>query len=97
MAWSIVRPSHFAQNFAEAVALLGHAAGREFAFADQAPEAHVGRLRACGTPEGYVTWRMAMLGGIRSGADPYVSDGVPWVLGRPATSVSPRLLPRVRR
>lgn len=58
MAWSIVRPSHFAQNFAEAVALLG---------------------------------------GIRSGADPYVSDGVPRVLGRPATSVSPRLLLRVRR
>ncbi|HEX6953745.1 MAG TPA: NAD(P)H-binding protein [Agromyces sp.] len=143
VAWSIVRPSHFAQNFteamfvpvdgavvapvgdgaepfvdvedvaevaatlltdpaferevvevsgpeaidfAEATALLGHAAGREFAFADEAPEAHVERLRAAGTPEGYVAWRMAMLGGIRSGADSYVSDGVPRVLGRPATS-----------
>ncbi|MBM7503750.1 NAD(P)H-binding protein [Agromyces aurantiacus] len=75
-----------AVDFAEAVSLLGRAARREIAFADESPEQHVERLRAAGTPEGYVTWRMAMLGGIRSGADAYVSDGVPRVLGRPATS-----------
>lgn len=75
-----------AVDFAEAVALLSRAVGRKFAFADESPERHVERLRASGTPDGYVTWRMAMLGGIRSGADAYVSDGVPQVLGRPATS-----------
>lgn len=141
--WSILRPSHFAQNFTEAmfvpvdgvvvapvargkqafvdvedlaevaavlltnpdfesdvvevsgpeaigfdaaVALLGDSAGQPFAFVDETPEQHVERLRAAGTPEGYITWRMAMLGGIRSGRDSRVSDGVPRVLGRPATS-----------
>jgi hypothetical protein len=44
------------------------------------------RLRAAGTPELYVTWRMAMLDGIRSGDDARLSDGVERVLHRPATS-----------
>lgn len=75
-----------ALDFARAVALLGDAAGRPLSFVDESPEQHVERLRAAGTPEGYITWRMAMLRGIRSGDDAYVSDGVPRVLGRPATS-----------
>lgn len=46
---------------------------------------HVSRLQAAGTPDGYVRWRMAMLRGIRTGADAYLSSGVADVLGRPAT------------
>jgi hypothetical protein len=42
----------------------------------------VARLRAAGTSKGYIRWRMAMLGGIRRGADAYLSDSVRRVLGR---------------
>ncbi|WP_136706224.1 NAD(P)H-binding protein [Agromyces sp. H66] len=72
-------------DFERAMALIGDAAGRRFVFVDESPEQHVERLRGSGTPEGYITWRMAMLGGIRSGEDAYVSDGVQRVLGRQAT------------
>lgn len=75
-----------AVTFERAVAILGEAAGRPFRFEDETPDAHAARLRDDGTPEGYITWRMAMLGGIRTGADAYVSDGVERVLGRAATS-----------
>ena len=137
LAWTILRPTHFAQNFTEAMfvpdangevrAPLGDAShpfvdvqdiaevaaaalttrdhdgkviaisGPEaipFAAAAQAvggtyvPESrdeHIAALRAAGTPEGCVTWRLAMLDGIARGDDAYVSDGVPRVLGRSAT------------
>ena len=75
-----------AVDFPAAVSLVGEAAGRRFTFVHESPEEHIERLRAAGTPEGYITWRMAMLGGIRTGHDAYVSDGVQRVLGRPATS-----------
>lgn len=75
-----------AVDFQEAVSLVGGAAGRRFTFVNEPPEQHIQRLRAAGTPEGYITWRMAMLGGIRTGDDAYLSDGVQRVLGRPATS-----------
>ena len=75
-----------AVTFDEAVSILSSPAGRELAFRDQDSSDHVEQLRAAGTPEGYITWRMAMLGGIRSGEDAYLSDGVTRVLGRPATS-----------
>ncbi|MCW1100130.1 hypothetical protein OJ963_40810 [Streptomyces sp. RS2] len=42
-------------------------------------------LYAAGTPEGYVTWRLAMLNGIKHGEDAYLSDGVERVLQRPST------------
>lgn len=74
-----------ALTFPEAAAVLESVSGRPARFRSESDEAHVARLRAAGTPEGYIRWRMAMLGGIRSGADAYVSDGVPVVLGRPAT------------
>jgi uncharacterized protein YbjT (DUF2867 family) len=73
-------------DFRSAVSLVGDAAGRRFTFVHESPDEHVERLRAAGTPEGYISWRMAMLGGIRTGDDAYVSDGVRRVLGRPATS-----------
>jgi uncharacterized protein YbjT (DUF2867 family) len=72
-------------TFTEAVAILGRASGRTLRFTDETADEHVDRLRRAGTPEGYVTWRMAMLGGIRDGQDAYLSDGVQRVLGRPAT------------
>ncbi|MBM9506192.1 NAD(P)H-binding protein [Actinacidiphila acididurans] len=142
VAWTILRPSHFAQNFTEAMfapvdgtvrapvgagaepfidvrdiaevaatvlagrlctgesialsgpsaltfdraaAILSDTSGVPVRFEDEDREAHIARLRAAGTPEGYVRWRMAMLDGIRSGADAYVSAGVERILGRPAT------------
>jgi uncharacterized protein YbjT (DUF2867 family) len=74
-----------ALSFAGAVAVLGRAAGHPVRYQAEDRAAHVARLRAAGTPEGYITWRMAMLDGIRTGADAYLSDGVRQVLGRPAT------------
>jgi uncharacterized protein YbjT (DUF2867 family) len=74
-----------ALRFDEAVAVLAGHAGRPLRFVAEDPADHAQRLRAAGTPEGYVVWRMAMLDGIRRGADAYVSDGVARALGRPAT------------
>jgi uncharacterized protein YbjT (DUF2867 family) len=75
-----------AVSFGEAVSILGTHAGRDFTFVDERPTRHEDRLREASTPEGYIEWRMAMLGGIRRGEDAYLSDGVQRVLGRPATS-----------
>ena len=68
-------------------AILADVSGKPVRFEDETDEAHVARLRAAGTPEGYVRWRMAMLGGIRRGADAYLSDGVQQVLGREPASL----------
>jgi uncharacterized protein YbjT (DUF2867 family) len=75
-----------ALTFAEATELLTARDGLPRHYVAEDPAAHAAALRAAGTPEGYVTWRMAMLDGIRRGADAYVSDGVPRVLGRAATA-----------
>lgn len=77
-----------AVSFHEAVSILGRHAGREYAFVDEHPTLHEHGLREANTPEGYIAWRMAMLGGIRRGEDAYLSDGVQRILGRPATSFS---------
>jgi uncharacterized protein YbjT (DUF2867 family) len=71
-----------AVGFSEAADILTSASGTGVRFEDETDADHVARLRAAGTPEGYIRWRMAMLGGIRSGADAYLSDGVRRVLGR---------------
>jgi uncharacterized protein YbjT (DUF2867 family) len=75
-----------AVGFHDAVSILGNHLGQDFVFIDEHPERHEDRLRQANTPEGYIEWRMAMLGGIRRGEDAYLSDGVQRVLGRPATS-----------
>ena len=75
-----------ALTFAEAAAVLQEISGAPTTHSDESDDRHIARLRAADTPEGYVAWRMAMLRGIRSGADAYLSDGVQRVLGRPATS-----------
>jgi uncharacterized protein YbjT (DUF2867 family) len=137
LAWTILRPTHFAQNFTEAMfvpdadgEVRAPVGGASHPFVDvqdiaevaaaaltspgldgkvidiSGPEAipfaaaaravggtyvpesrddHVAALRAAGTPEGYVTWRMAMLDGIARGDDAYISDGVRQTLGRSAT------------
>ncbi|HVT67064.1 MAG TPA: NAD(P)H-binding protein [Trebonia sp.] len=72
-----------AVSFPDAAAILSAVSGTPVRFADESDADHVARLRAAGTPEGYIRWRMAMLGGIRRGADAYLSDGVQRVLGRP--------------
>ncbi|HEY2278300.1 MAG TPA: NAD(P)H-binding protein [Streptosporangiaceae bacterium] len=77
-----------AVGFAEAAAVLAEAARTPVRYEDESDDAHVQRLRAAGTPEGYIEWRMAMLGGIRRGDDAYLSDGVQQVLSRPATSLA---------
>jgi uncharacterized protein YbjT (DUF2867 family) len=75
-----------ALTFDQAATIIAGVLGQPVAFVDELPERHVERLRSAGTPEGYITWRMAMLGGIRDGSDAYLSDGIERVLGRPATS-----------
>jgi uncharacterized protein YbjT (DUF2867 family) len=77
-----------ALTFDEAVAILAQRVDRPFRFVDELPELHAARLCRLQTPEGYIEWRLAMLGGIHRGDDAYLSDGVQRVLGRPATSFS---------
>jgi uncharacterized protein YbjT (DUF2867 family) len=75
-----------AVSFPEAAAILEAASGTPVRFEDERDGDHVARLRASGTPDAYIRWRMAMLGGIRRGADAYLSDGVQRVLGRQPAS-----------
>lgn len=86
VGWRIALSGPTAVSFEEAAAVLSAASGVNVRFEPEDPATHMARLRAAGTPEGYVEWRMAMLEGIRRGADAYVSDGVEQVLGRPATT-----------
>jgi uncharacterized protein YbjT (DUF2867 family) len=74
-------------SFPEAAQILTSAWGTPIRFEDESDDAHISRLHAAGTPEGYIQWRMAMLGGIRRGADAYLSDGVQQVLGRRPTGL----------
>jgi uncharacterized protein YbjT (DUF2867 family) len=74
-----------ALSFTEAAAVLADVSGDPVRFVDQDRDAHIAALHAAGTPELYVTWRMAMLDAIARGDDAYLSDGVERVLGRPAT------------
>ena len=75
-----------ALTFDEAAAVLSDHAHRVLVFEHESADEHVNRLRDAETPEGYIEWRMAMLGGIRRGDDAYLSDGVHRILGRPATA-----------
>jgi uncharacterized protein YbjT (DUF2867 family) len=75
-----------ALTFEAAAAQLQQVTGTSIRFENETDADHIHRLRAAGTPEMYIRWRMAMLNGIRSGADSYVSTGVAEVLHRPATS-----------
>jgi uncharacterized protein YbjT (DUF2867 family) len=74
-----------ALTFGQAARILSEVTGRHLVFRDQADAEHEAALRDAGTPETYIRWRLAMLSGIRRGADAYLSDGVTDVLRRPAT------------
>jgi len=74
-----------ALTFDQAAEVLSEATGQRVEFHDQDEAEHVAELRAARTPEEYIRWRMAMLGGIRRGEDAYLSDGIQHILGRPAT------------
>ncbi|WP_431221545.1 hypothetical protein [Leifsonia xyli] len=60
--------------------------GRTTRYVSELDTVHIERLRSQGLPDGYIEWRMAMLRGIASGSDAYLSSDVEAVLGRPATS-----------
>ena len=75
-----------AVSFTAAAVVLAAVTGTPVSYADESDEHHVERLRAADTPEGYIRWRMAMLGAIRRGEDAYLSDGVQRVLHRPPAS-----------
>jgi uncharacterized protein YbjT (DUF2867 family) len=75
-----------ALTFHDAAAILQSFSGTPVRYEPEDRAAHVRRLRDAGTPETYITWRMAMLDGIASGRDAYLSDGAQRVLGREATT-----------
>lgn len=75
-----------ALDFDEAAGILTEVSNTTVRYMPESDDAHIERLRTQGLPEGYIEWRMAMLRGIASGADAYVSPDVETVLGRPATS-----------
>jgi uncharacterized protein YbjT (DUF2867 family) len=74
-----------ALTFDQAARVLSEVTGRQLTFRDQTDAEHEAALRGAGTPETYIRWRLAMLSGIRRGADAYLSDGVAGLLHRPAT------------
>lgn len=74
-----------ALTFDQAASVLSTHPGTTVRYVAEDRDAHVARLRAAGTPDTYITWRMAMLDGIREQADAYLSFGVDDVPGRPAT------------
>lgn len=77
-----------ALTFEQAAHVLSEVTGRRLTFRDQSDADHTAALRAAGTPEDYIRWRLAMLSGIRRGDDAYLSDGVAHLLHRPATDLA---------
>lgn len=73
-------------DFDEAARILTEVTARPVRYVSESDDAHIARLRGQGLPEGYIEWRMAMLRGIASGSDAYLSHDVEAVLGRPATT-----------
>ncbi|HTL40762.1 MAG TPA: NAD(P)H-binding protein [Pseudolysinimonas sp.] len=84
-------------DFDEAARILTEVSGRSVRYVSEADDLHIARLREQGLPEGYIEWRMAMLRGIASGADAYVSTDIEAVLGRPATPFEEWARREVRR
>lgn len=72
-------------TFAEAVATIAAAAGRDVAFADADPEAWAAELRGHEVPEPMVSTLAHLFAAIRRGDNDHVSPGVEDALGRPPT------------
>jgi uncharacterized protein YbjT (DUF2867 family) len=77
-----------ALTHAEAVALLGDAAGRELRYVAITPEQSAERMRAAGVDERSVTWQSGLFDVMRDGVDTPVSDVVERVTGRAPRSLA---------
>lgn len=75
-------------TFAEAVATIAAAAGREVVFADVDPEEWAAELRGHEVPEPMISTLAHLFAAIRRGDNDHVSTGVEEALGRPPTSVA---------
>lgn len=75
-------------TFAEAVAAIAAASGREIAFADVDPDAWAAGMRTHEVPEPVIATLAHLFAAIRAGENDHVSTGVADALGRPPTSVA---------
>lgn len=77
-----------ALTHAEAVAVLGRAAGRELRYVPLDPSAFAAGLRERGIPERAVEWQLALFRMMRDGGNAEVSAAVPTITGRGARAFS---------
>jgi uncharacterized protein YbjT (DUF2867 family) len=75
-------------TFAEMVATIGAAAGREIAFVDVDPDAWVAEMRTHEVPEPTLSVLSHLFAAIRAGDNDHVSTGVDEALGRPPATMS---------
>jgi uncharacterized protein YbjT (DUF2867 family) len=75
-------------TFAEAVAVIARASGRDIAFADVDPDAWVAEMRGHEVPEGEISVLSHLFTAIRANENDHVSPGVTEALGRPPTAFS---------
>jgi uncharacterized protein YbjT (DUF2867 family) len=72
-------------TFAEAVATIAAASGREIAFADVDPDAWAAEMRTHEVPAPVISTLAHLFAAIRAGENDHVSIGVEDALGRPPT------------
>jgi len=84
--YEITGPQAF--THAEAVALLGHAAGRELHYVAITPEQLATRLRTAGAGERTVAWQLGLFEVMRNGVNTPVSDAIKRVTGRAPRSLA---------
>jgi uncharacterized protein YbjT (DUF2867 family) len=77
-----------ALTHAEALDLLGKAAGRELRYAALDPAAHAEHLRAAGATERSVTWQGGLFSLLRDGSNSHVTDTIERLTGHPARSLA---------
>lgn len=77
-----------ALTHAQAVAILGAAAGREFAYEAPSPQDFADGMRARGVPEPAVVWQLGLYELIRAGANTPPTDTVRRVTGHEPRSLS---------
>jgi uncharacterized protein YbjT (DUF2867 family) len=75
-------------TFAEAVAVIAAASGREIGFVDVDPDAWVAEMRGHEVPEGEISVLSHLFGAIRANDNDHVSPGVAEALGRPPATFS---------
>lgn len=75
-----------ALSFGEAAEIISEATGRSVTYVDVPSDAYFEALTGFGLPDDYAAVLIELLGYVKAGQDSHLSDGVPEVLGRPATS-----------